>query len=638
MIKMNIYSSNKVVIADLNIDPPESDAEDCLVISPHSPLGSARIVNDESSTRGKINLSNKEIDLTEEGKKLSKLGRSRSRNKGELPLDCGTEVDADQQSQGIPSSREDKVSSLKTGLVHVARRMPRNAHAQFVLGLMYQRLGQPQKAVSAYENAEDILLHVEGEINRPELLSLVQIHHAQCLLLGSSGDANSEKELEVEELEEILCKLKESVQGDARQASIWNTLGLILLKTGRLQSAISVLSSLLDIAPDYLDALANLGYACLQSGNLELAAIFSQDLVLKDQNHPAALTNYAASLMCKDGSIVAGAGAKAGEGPPRHQVEAANVAKQCLLAAVKAYSKTADVWLNLASAYDIAGDYRSAGKCLEKAAKLDPGIMSTRYALALHRIKDAERSQDLTEQLSWAGNEMASILREGDSAIIEPHIAWTGLAMVHRAQHEIAASFEFGHKNLKEVEQLALYTLKQAIEENPDDGVQWHQLGLHSLCTLQFKASQKFLKAAIARRKECSYAWSNLGVSLQLTEDPSQAEEVYKRALSFATPQQAHATFSNLGNLYRQQKLHERAKAMFAKSLELQPGYAPAYNNLGLVFIAECSWDDAKICFQKALEADSLLDAAKSNLMKAVSMSRVYAAFSTSLLQDICPF
>ncbi|KAI3889958.1 hypothetical protein MKX03_007395, partial [Papaver bracteatum] len=136
--------------------------------------------------------------------------------------------------------------------------------------------------------------------------------------------------------------------------------------------------------------------------------------------------------------------------------------------------------------------------------------MSTRYALALHRIKYAERSQDLTEQLSWSGNEMASILREGDFAIIEPHIAWTGLAMVHRAHHEIVASFEFGHKNLKEVEQLALYTLKQAIEENPDDGMQWHQLGLHSLCTLQFKASHKFLKAAIARRKECSYTWSNL--------------------------------------------------------------------------------------------------------------------------------
>lgn len=30
-------------------------------------------------------------------------------------------------------------------LVNVARKMPKNAHAHFMLGLMYQRLGQPQK-------------------------------------------------------------------------------------------------------------------------------------------------------------------------------------------------------------------------------------------------------------------------------------------------------------------------------------------------------------------------------------------------------------------------------------------------------------------------------------------------------------
>nr|DAD29139.1 TPA_asm: hypothetical protein HUJ06_030607 [Nelumbo nucifera] len=58
--------------------------------------------------------------------------------------------------------------------------------------------------------------------------------------------------------------------------------------------------------------------------------------------------------------------------------------------------------------------------------------------------------------------------------------------------------------------QRALYALKQAIEEDPDDAVQWHQLGLHNLCTPQFKTSQKYLKATVARGKECSYAWSNL--------------------------------------------------------------------------------------------------------------------------------
>lgn len=35
------------------------------------------------------------------------------------------------------------------------------------------------QAVLAYEKAEEILLRPEAEIDRPELLSLVQIHHAQ---------------------------------------------------------------------------------------------------------------------------------------------------------------------------------------------------------------------------------------------------------------------------------------------------------------------------------------------------------------------------------------------------------------------------------------------------------------------------
>lgn len=87
--------------------------------------------------------------------------------------------------------------------------------------------------------------------------------------------------------------------------------------------------------------------------------------------------------------------------------------------------------------------------------------MATRYAVAVHRIRDAERSQNPSEQLSWAGNEMASILREGDSAMIESPIAWAGLAMVHKVQHEIAAGFEIEHNELVEVEDRALHSLKQ---------------------------------------------------------------------------------------------------------------------------------------------------------------------------------
>lgn len=624
--------SKVVVLADLNVDPPETDDDDSLHVSAPD---LTRLTNDDSS-QDKSTLVSKDTDMVDgEGKRLNKLGKPRSRvTKVEYPLDYGADADADQHGQGAPTSREEKVSSLKTGLVHVARKMPKNAHAHFILGLMYQRLGQPQKAVSAYEKAAEILLRCEEEIDRPELLSLVQIHHAQCLLLGSSGDHSADKELEPEELEEILLKMKDSMQSDIRQAAVWNTLGLILLRTGRLQNAISVLSSLLTIAPDNLDCLGNLGIAYLRSGNLELAEKCSQNLILKDQNHPAALINYAAVLMCKYGSIIAGAGANSGEGASEDQLVAANVAKECLLAAVKVEPKAAHVWANLANAYYLMGDCRSSSKCFEKAAKLEPNCMSTRYAVAVHQIKDAERYQDPSEQLSWAGNEMASILREGDSALIEHPIAWAGLAMVHKIQNEIAAAFETEHKGLMEMEERAVHILKQAIAEDPDDAVQWHQLGLHNLCVQQFKTSQKYLKAAVARSKECSYMWSNLGISLQLSEEPAQAEQVYKRALSLVTPQQAYTIFSNLGNLYRQQKKYQSAKAMFTKSLELQPGYAPAYNNLGLVFIAEGRWKEAEFCFNKALQADPLLDAAKSNMIKAAAMSRVCHHLSSCSLQD----
>lgn len=44
----------------------------------------------------------------------------------------------------------------------------------------------------------------------------------------------------------------------------------------------------------------------ISSGNLELSAKCFQELILKDQNHPAALVNYAAILLCKYGSVVAG--------------------------------------------------------------------------------------------------------------------------------------------------------------------------------------------------------------------------------------------------------------------------------------------------------------------------------------------
>jgi hypothetical protein len=56
----------------------------------------------------------------------------------------------------------------------------------------------------------------------------------QCILQASMGDSFDE-ELDTGELDEILVKLKSSVELDPRQAAVWNILGLVLLRGSQIQ-------------------------------------------------------------------------------------------------------------------------------------------------------------------------------------------------------------------------------------------------------------------------------------------------------------------------------------------------------------------------------------------------------------------
>ncbi|KAJ7525305.1 hypothetical protein O6H91_17G044900 [Diphasiastrum complanatum] len=634
----------EVVFADLNAEPPASDGEDeglpvmdDTVDIPQAPCNSKTLDESKDST----DFVKEQTSVKEGEEKNPKSGKCRPKPKGDTALDSGQEGDMELPAGGAPSSKEEKIKSLKVGLIHVGRKLPKNAHAHFALGIMHQRLGQLLKATTAFEKAVEILKQSEEEAThgRTLLLGMVQSHIAQCLLQGNiSCFLVSNKELQTNDMEVIINKLKMATSTNFGHAPLWNTLGLLLLRTGRIKTAISVFKSLLGIVPEYLEALANLGVAYLHNGDLQHSSRCLQAVLEKDASHPGALINYGVLLLRQYASSLTGPGAGAGVGAYALQFAAAAAAQQCLGAALREDPKAGYIWANLAAAYEALGDLCSTRRCLEQAAKLEPARLSTRYTVAAHRARDAERSDDPAEQLEWAANEMASVLREGDPATVPPRLAWAGLALVNRAQRQIAAGFVEEGVDLKEVEERAAHTLQQAIEEDPDDTVAWHQLGLHSLCTLQFEAAMKFLKIAIAKRQTFAHAWSNLGISLQLSDNGSLAEDVYKQALILTAPEQAHAIFSNLGNLYRQQRRFIDARAAFARALELCPDYAPALNNLGLLLIAEGQWDEAISTFDHALVADPYLDAAKSNKMKAVALVNIQKGFPSSFLTQTEPF
>lgn len=64
--------------------------------------------------------------------------------------------------------------------------------------------------------------------------------------------------------------------------------------------------------------------------------------------------------------LMSGAGANGGAGASEDQKAPMNVAKECLLAALRSDPKSAHAWVNLANSYYMMGDHRSSSKCLEK--------------------------------------------------------------------------------------------------------------------------------------------------------------------------------------------------------------------------------------------------------------------------------
>jgi len=72
-------------------------------------------LSNEETNQDKMMFVGRDSDAVElESKQSKKLGKSRRIGKMEFPIDCGADAEGDHNGPGVPSSREEKVSSLKT--------------------------------------------------------------------------------------------------------------------------------------------------------------------------------------------------------------------------------------------------------------------------------------------------------------------------------------------------------------------------------------------------------------------------------------------------------------------------------------------------------------------------------------------
>jgi tetratricopeptide (TPR) repeat protein len=77
------------------------------------------------------------------------------------------------------------------------------------------------------------------------------------------------------------------------------------------------------------------------------------------------------------------------------------------------------------------------------------------------------------------------------------------------------------------------------------------------------------------------------------------ARDAYREALAATAP-----LHNKLGICYQHLKEYDKARAEYAKALELRPAYPEVWNNLGALYHTQGAYDQAVVAYQKAIALD----------------------------------
>ncbi|WP_027370611.1 tetratricopeptide repeat protein [Desulfovermiculus halophilus] len=183
----------------------------------------------------------------------------------------------------------------------------------------------------------------------------------------------------------------------------------------------------------------------------------------------------------------------------------------------------------------------------------------------------------------------------------------SGCALIHpdpEVDKEIQARMDLASSYLSsDRPRLALRQLK-AVQDRGQTSPEYHLLyGLISARLDRHQESREHLIQAVRLRPDFARAWNNLGkvqASMGLEED---AEESFQRALDIPTYLTPEYPAYNLARLYAQQGKSRQAEDMAGRSLQANPGFAPAVVFLGQLLTEENRIQDAVQVLRQGLKA-----------------------------------
>ena len=365
---------------------------------------------------------------------------------------------------------------------------------------------------------------------------------------------------------------------------------------GMYKDAIDEFTKALEIQPENVKTLVNLGWSYILSEKFEDAEIVFEkaSLIEKDNIY---VNNGLASTYFNRGKI-----------------------DESINAFSKVIELSQDVdslyfaFNNLGHLYIVKNDYETAIKKFQKAIAIAPDRIEGHFNLANIYYNLGLYNEALLEYSICSDIKPEDIKYDAYRLSAEGHIYMNQELYTEAVQkfkevlekgyedplfyNNLGAAYEKSNDFYK-----ALKCFKKAVELNPSYQSAYVNIGYINDRLNETEEAIKYYGKAIELNQRDVIALNNLGWDLYLLKEFDAAENAYLRALK--TSPENLTTLTNLGWLYVKKGDYNKALGVYQSVLELDPNYAMAYNDIGYLYYKRNMLDKAILELNKAIRLNT---------------------------------
>lgn len=374
-------------------------------------------------------------------------------------------------------------------------------------------------------------------------------------------------------LEKVYLQIREKILGDSRLKSLFSAsmtaeageevqclndvflmLAQLELEKNNYDRSLSFIEEALIINPGDLDAMNLQAISLRQAGRIQEAVSIYKIILQIRPDFSEALYNLGLALS---------------------ELGQLEEAEKVYLRAIRINPDLAPAYHNLGDLYLKQGRLDEAEKQFLKAIEFRPGYVSAYVNLGeIYRRKgDKDRAREYAEKAlslkpdsGQARNLLAHILRDSGKAVE------------------------------------ALDAYQQVLAGNPTSAQAYYNLGVSLTDVGQWEEAEKSFETALKIDPNLAEGYGGLGLcALQRGEVDKAIQLLVKaRNLGFKAP----ALSLNLSYAYLNKKDWLRAEQEARQAVEVEPGLATGYNNLGIALAQQNKLEEARVALEKALKID----------------------------------